>query len=232
MQTKRIVSSFAVLAVAGGLAHAQLIDRTKAPNPANEGIAKSLADEIGAGRGDWSTPNSSSFLISRDPFRAIRRGRQLFQRKFQRLDGSGAYARDGSGDITANNNLGAGTADGCAACHGRPRGSAGSGGDVATRPDSRDAPQLFGLGLKEMLADEITSDLRALKAKGLADAAASGSPVTVALQSKGISYGSLTLYPNGAVDTRKLEGIDPDLRVRPSAITGIPFPCASSSSEP
>ena len=33
---------------------------------------------------------------------------------------------------------------------------------MATRPDSRDAPHLFGLGLKEMLADEITADLRAL----------------------------------------------------------------------
>ena len=42
--------------------------------------------------------------------------------------------------------LGAGLADSCAACHGRPRGSAGAGGDVATRPDSRDAPHLFGLG--------------------------------------------------------------------------------------
>ena len=27
---------------------------------------------------------------------------------------------------------------------------------MATRPDSRDAPHLFGLGLKEMLADEMT----------------------------------------------------------------------------
>jgi len=50
--------------------------------------------------------------------------------------------------------------DSCALCHGRPRGSAGSGGNVVTRPDSRDAPHLFGLGLKEMLAYEITTDLR------------------------------------------------------------------------
>ena len=62
--------------------------------------------------------------------------------------------------------------DSCAACHGRPRGSAGVGGDVATRPDSRDAPHLFGLGLKEMLADEITSDLRDLRAQALAAARA------------------------------------------------------------
>jgi hypothetical protein len=33
--------------------------------------------------------------------------------------------------------------DSCAACHGRPRGAAGFGGDVVTRPDSRDAPHLL-----------------------------------------------------------------------------------------
>src|SRR5207247_3447907 len=122
-----------------------------APNAADEGIAKSFLEQIGAGRGDSTTPRSSSFIIARDPFRAIRRGRQLFQRKFTRADGQGPLVLDGTGDIQTNLALGAGLADSCAACHGRPRGSAGFGGDVATRPDSRDAPHLFGLGLKEML---------------------------------------------------------------------------------
>ena len=54
---------------------AQLIDKTKAPNPANEGINKSLEDEIGVGTGDTQTPNSAAFNIARDPYRAIRRGR-------------------------------------------------------------------------------------------------------------------------------------------------------------
>jgi hypothetical protein len=35
------------------------------------------------------TSDSSSFIIARDPFRAIRRGRQLFQRKFLRSQGQG-----------------------------------------------------------------------------------------------------------------------------------------------
>ncbi|HVN82696.1 MAG TPA: hypothetical protein VMW38_27175 [Terriglobia bacterium] len=56
----------------------QMIDKTKAPNTINEGISKSLTDEIGAGRGDLTTPNSSAFIISRDPFRAIRRGSPAF----------------------------------------------------------------------------------------------------------------------------------------------------------
>src|SRR5262245_14716547 len=138
-------------------AYGQMIDQTSAPNSAKDGIHKSLSQQIGAGRGDLMTPDSSAFIIARDPFRSIRRGRQLFQRKFTRAEGQGPVMNDGVGDINTNLAIGAGLSDSCASCHGRPRGSAGAGGDVATRPDSRDAPHLFGLGLKEMLADEITT---------------------------------------------------------------------------
>lgn len=201
---------------------AQLIDRTKAPNTINEGIAMSLDQEIGAGRGDVNTPNSSAFIIQRDPFRAIRRGRQLFQRKFTHLDGADGtfYARDGSGAIDSNLGIGAGLADSCTSCHGRPRGSAGFGGDVVTRPDSRDAPHLFGLGLKEMLADEITAELRDRRSRAIAEAVASGAPVTRPLTSKGIQYGTVTAKPDGTADTSKAEGVDSDLRVRPFFVHG------------
>lgn len=194
---------------------AQLIDQTTAPNKAGAGIAKSLADEIGAGRGDLLTPGSSAFIIARDPFRAIRRGRQLFQRKFTRAQGHGPLFGDGSGDVEKDLAIGAGLVDSCAGCHGRPRGSGGSGGDVATRPDSRDAPHLFGLGLKEMLADEITAELRAIRSVALAEAQRSGRPIRRALRGKGISYGAITAHPDGSVDTSRVEGVDPDLRIRP-----------------
>src|SRR5215475_11280698 len=169
----------------------QLIDKTRAPNVSGAGIAKSLADQIGAGRGDLMTPNSSAFIINRDPFRSIRRGRQLFQRKFTRAEGQGPNFGDGAGNINTDLAIGAGLADSCAACHGRPRGGAGSGGDVVTRPDSRDAPHLFGLGLKEMLADEITGDLRAIRDQAIAQARANNHSVTKPLNSKGINYGSI-----------------------------------------
>src|SRR5215470_3911801 len=177
-------------------ARAQMIDRTQAPNAANDGIAKSLTDEIGAGRGDWNTPASASFLIHRDPFRAIRRGREIFQRKFTRLENQGPAIQDGIGDIGTVIGIGAGLSDSCAGCHGRPRGSAGGGGDVVTRPDSRDAPHLFGLGLKEMLADEITADLRAIRAQAIAEAQHSHHTVTKSLESKGINYGSIIANTN------------------------------------
>ena len=194
---------------------AQMIDRVKAPNVAGEGIAKTLEQQVGADRGDWMTPESSSFIITRDPFRAIKRGRQLFQRKFTPVEGQGSLTNDGRGDVGTNLAIGAGMTDSCAACHGRPRGAAGVGGDVVTRPDSRDAPHLFGLGLKEMLADEITSDLRDLRAQALASARKSNAPVHVALTSKSVLYGTLTAMPNGIIDTSRVAGVDPDLRVRP-----------------
>jgi hypothetical protein len=152
-------------------AAAQEVDQVSGPNQVGVGAAKSLAEQIGAGPGNIDTFPTARYLIARDPARAIRRGRNLFQRKFKHMEGAGPRTNDGNGppeqeDPSApifENSVGAGLADSCALCHGRPRGSAGAGGNVFTRPDSRDAPHLFGLGLQEMLADEITADLRAIR---------------------------------------------------------------------
>jgi hypothetical protein len=197
------------------LVQAQSVDNTQAFNNAKGGINKSLADEIGAGRGDLYTSNSSLFIINRDPFRAIRRGRQLFQRKFTRLQGQGAGVGDGVGDINTNLAIGAGLIDSCGGCHARPRGSAGFGGDVVTRPDSRSAPHLFGLGLKEMLADEMTTDLRAIRTNVLYKSRITNQPVTQSLNTKGVSFGSITANPDGTLDLSQVQGVDPDLRIRP-----------------
>jgi hypothetical protein len=211
---------FGVLLLSG-VGWAQLSDLTQTPNAANEGIHKSFAEEIGAGRGDVFTPESSLYIIARDPFRSVRRGRQIFQRKFRRAEGQGPRTQDGIGtpgtdpDIFEDASFVAGLADSCAACHGRPRGSAGFGGDVFTRPDSRDAPHLFGLGLQEMLADEITSDLRRIRDDAIARAAALRANVQADLRSKGIAYGFIRARPDGTVDTSGVRGVDADLRVKP-----------------
>jgi len=201
--------------LAGFAAQAQMIDNTQAPNTAKAGINKSLLDETGAGRGDANTVGSSVYLINRDPFRSVRRGRQLFQRKFTRLQGQGANEKDGVGDINNDIAIGAGLSDSCALCHGRPRGSAGTGGNVVTRPDSRDAGHLFGLGLKEMLADEITTDLRSTRDLAIILAQQAKHPMTLLLTSKGVKYGSITANPDGSVDASKVQGVDADLRVKP-----------------
>ena len=206
-------------------AHAQLTDQTQTtPNVPGGAIGKSLQQQIGAGQGDINTPGSSLYVIARDPARAIRRGRQLFQRKFTFDQGFGPrVTEDSAGHIQDNPAFGAGLVDSCAGCHGRPRGSAGAGGDVATRPDSRDAPHLFGLGLKEMLADEITLDLRAIRASAIQQAANKKTTVALPLVSKGIKYGFIKALANGTVDTSLVDGVDPDLRVRPFFAHGGEF---------
>jgi len=214
MKTRFLWVIFAVC-VWAGTAWAQLTDRTQAPNTANAGIAKSVQDETGAGRGNVTTPGSSIFIINRDPFRSIRRGRQLFQRKFTHAQGQGPNEGDGVGDLDTNGAIGAGLSDSCALCHGRPRGSAGVGGNVATRPDSRDAPHLFGIGLREMLADEITTDLRNIRQQAIALAQKLQHNVTLPLNSKSINYGSISANPSGQVGYSQVQGVDNDLRVKP-----------------
>jgi len=218
MKLRKIGLSGAVLLVAvtvAGSAGAQLRDVTQTPNAINAGIRKSYTQEIGAGRGDIFTPGSSAFIIARDPARAIRRGRQIFQRKFQVKQGFGPTTNDGEGNVALDASISAGLVDSCAGCHGRPRGSAGHGGDVVTRPDSRDAPHLFGLGLQEQLGDEITTTLRAIKNDASNSAVASGAPVTRPLVAKGINYGTIVANADGTFDTSGVQGVDPDLRVRP-----------------
>ncbi|MFT6274038.1 MAG: hypothetical protein ACJAZ0_000126 [Halioglobus sp.] len=179
-------------------------------------VAKKLLDQIGAGQGDVETYGSSIFLIKRDPARSIRRGRQLFQRKFSAYEGLGPRVNfDSSGDVVLSRALGAGLTDSCAACHGRPKGSAGFGGDVATRPDSRDAPHLFGLGLVEQLADEMTTELRQTRNLAMQLAADRGNRQRRALRAKGVRFGFLTANADGSVETDEIEGVDSDLRVRP-----------------
>ena len=210
----------AVLAFAVVPSSAQLTDITRTPNPIQEGICKSFPQQVGAGRGNIFTPGSSLFIINRDPFRSIRRGRQVFQRKFARVQGQGPAVNDALGDIAANPGLGAGLADSCAACHGRPRGSAGHGGDVFTRPDSRDSPHLFGLGLKEMLADEMSAELRKIRNTAAEQAVSTGVPVYADLAAKGVPFGSIVAHPNGTVDTSNVQGVNADLRIRPFRLDG------------
>jgi hypothetical protein len=221
LRVYRIAVAVGVATIASSLpAQAQMRDRLEKISgiAVGDGIQKNLGGQIGTGRGSVNTPDSSIFIIQRDPFRSVRRGRQLFQRKF--LPTQGFSGRDRAGNIAVDASIGAGVVDSCAGCHGRPRGSAGFGGDVFTRPDSRDAPHLFGLGLQEMLGDEITTDLRAIRAAALTSAQQTGTAQTRALTSKGISYGSITANPNGTFVTTGVVGVNPDLRVRPFFVQG------------
>lgn len=106
-------------------------------------------------------------------------------------------------------------------------GLAGSSASVISRPTFIDVrnpvgpegfngrfinpPFLFGAGGVELLAKEMTADLQALK-----DVArrSPGQDVPLITKGGGVSFG-VVRYENGGFDTSRVEGIDPDLVVRP-----------------
>src|SRR5437870_704191 len=118
----RLTSSvFALFAsttiLVAGNANAQLTDVTQTtPSVPGGAIGKSLQQQIGTGRGDVNTPGSSIYLIKRDPARSIRRGRELFQRKFTAEQGVGPRVNENSsGNIKAIPTLDPAPAHRCAA---------------------------------------------------------------------------------------------------------------------
>jgi hypothetical protein len=70
-------------------------------------------------------------------------------------------------------------------------------------------PFLFGAGGVELLAAEMTMDLQAL-----AQQAQASPGEVIELHSKGVSFGSV-VWRGNSLDTRDVEGVDPDLVVRP-----------------
>ncbi len=128
----------------------------------------------------------------------------------------------------------------CASCHNLPvSGGAGdfvanvftSGGTESADFDNvdpqfsneRNTNHMFGSGLQELLAREMTADLKALRSDALKKARSGGEAVTVALVTKGVDFGELTVGPDGMMDTSKVEGVDADLVIRPFSQKGV-FP--------
>ena len=202
-----------------GTAEAQLRDVTQiGPTVAGGAINKSLAQEIGAGRGDVITPDSSLFIIERDPFRAIRRGRQLFQRKFTVAQGFGPRTDDGIGNIELvggdptrrrpRRQLRRAATAGRAA---RPASAATSSRvpTAATRPTSS------GSACRRCSPTRSPPTCARIRAEAIDQARERGRRRRCRCVAKGISFGIITANPDGTVDTSGVEGVDPDLRVRP-----------------
>jgi hypothetical protein len=135
------------------------------------------------------------------------------------------------------NRISAPDANSCAGCHNAPLGIAGGGGDFVTnvfvlgqrfdfatfdhgdamstrgtmdelgRPtdlqtiaNSRSTLGMFGAGYVEMLARQMTADLQAIR-----DGLAPGT--SIALASKGVSFGTLARNADGTWDTSAVEGL-------------------------
>lgn len=177
--------------------------------------------------------------------RLIKRGRDLFDWKFTTEDGAGRpFATQG---IIPTEKKRAGApfqrtggpdANACAGCHNDPvRGAAGefavnvfvAEGFESADFDSLDpqfsnergSPALQGAGLVELLAREMSTELQAQRRGAARQARADGRPVKVALTTKGVAFGTLEARPDGTIDISKIEGVDPDLVVKPFSQKGV-----------
>jgi len=81
--------------------------------------------------------------------------------------------------------------------------------------NERNPPNLFGDGPLEVASREMSFALQAIRSAALAQAAASGQPVTMNLVAKGVSFGKITATPDGHIDPSQIEGCDWDLIIKP-----------------
>ncbi len=164
-------------------------------------------------------------------------GADLFHTPFNGLDGVGVSRLPDGSTISRFSVVPAGGGAGgmissqsCGECHNAPVGtSAGlATTNRASDPDNDGVPpfnvrsttSLFGDGIVQLLAQEITEELQSARADAEREATASpGTSVRRVLRSKGIDYGAIvaTAAPGGAVtfDLTGVRGVDRDLVVRP-----------------
>lgn len=164
-------------------------------------------------------------------------GDELFETAFNSLDGVGAlrlpdstahptrFSRSppGGGRFTGPNG------QACNACHNVPFGtSAGeASSNVLQDParaglppfNTRNTISLFGSGLIQRLAEEMTEELLLVQDEASASALPGGPPVSRPLAAKGISFGSISASRDGGgvltIDMSAVEGVSSDLVIRP-----------------
>ena len=176
----------------------------------------------------------------------IEHGEHLFDARFTTLDGAGRpmatqaiipTKRKRAPRTTFSRTAGL-DANACSSCHNVP--VIGGAGDFSanvfvsegfvqedfdtTDPqfsNERNTNHLFGAGLVELLAREMSIDLARQRSDALQRAHSSGANVKHELNSKGVSFGSLLALPDGTLDTRSVQGIDQDLVIRPFSHKGV-----------
>jgi hypothetical protein len=142
------------------------------------------------------------------------------------LAGPGQWATHQPARVTGPN------AAACNGCHNKPANDGAGGieanvvrdplktGNVADYIE-RNTPHLFGAGAIQRLAEEMTVELHAARARTGAVACASGKPQSVRLRTKGIDFGAITAVPTQeepcvpSFDDSAVEGVDSDLVIRP-----------------
>lgn len=178
--------------------------------------------------------------------RLVEIGGILFTTKFNSLDGAGrpnatqaiipTKQRRG---ITQNFSRTSGPdSNACSSCHNDP--AVGGAGDFVTTvflaegfvnanfdttdpqfSNERGTNHLFGSGLLELLAREMTADLQQQRSDTLHAAANSKQRKRIQLVAKSVKFGFLNVFPDGLVDLSEVEGVDSDLIIRPFSQKGV-----------
>ncbi len=129
-------------------------------------------------------------------------------------------------------------ANACVSCHHQP--IAGGAGDFtanvfvsegfqlsdfdSTDPqfsNERNTNHLFGAGLVELLAREMTIELQQQRRSALSEAHETGETIKKKLNAKGVAFGEIIAHADGRIDTRKIRGVDDDLIVKPFSQKGV-----------
>ena len=212
----------------GGSSAATVLDPPVEPELPGDQPAFPLLDHV-----DQADVRDGTFNFAQ----LFRIGDDLFEAQFTTLDGVGALSLPdgtplptrfsrvppGGGRFTGPN------AQACSGCHNTPFGtSAGEAASnvlqdpgLAGRPpfNTRNTISLFGSGLIQRLAEELTEELHSTRDAAIAEALSARSAVTRELVARGISYGFLAvdLGDDGqpVVDTSRVDGVSADLVVRP-----------------
>ena len=190
--------------------------------------------------------NIKGTLSKRKLENLIAKGRKLFKASFTTEDGVGRPMATQAIIPTKRRRLPknefsrtAGLdANACSSCHNQPE--MGGAGDFVSNvfvsegfqqadfdttdpqfSNERNTNHLFGAGLVELLAREMSQDLKLQRTEAVALARKTGESITIKLQTKGVSFGKLLAHPTGIVDTRLLEGIDTDLIIKPFTQKGV-----------
>ncbi|NQW00269.1 MAG: hypothetical protein HQ483_11265 [Rhodospirillales bacterium] len=176
----------------------------------------------------------------------IAQGKMLFIARFTSADGAGRPAATQAAVPTKRRidpsraffRTSGPDSNGCISCHMQPL--PGGAGDFALNvfttdgfvdadfdsmdpqfSNERGTTHLFGSGLVELLAREMTVDLHRLRDQAAQTARKTGKSVTIDLLTKGVSFGRLTVSAGGFLDISQVAGIDPDLVLRPFSQKGV-----------
>jgi cytochrome c peroxidase len=159
-------------------------------------------------------------------------GDALFHAAYVAEDGVGAFRLPRGGKINRfstfppGGGAGAISSQSCVRCHvGTASGPAQAnvigdpGGDGHPPFRTRNTTSLWGNGILQLLAQEITEDLQAIRDETTGAALEPGVRVDRALESKGVQYGVIAAMADSEghvhLDLSGVHGVDPDLVVRP-----------------